>query len=84
MAAHSAKAKDYPQRHHRATGFLRPRRYTGRVEHEEDEVKTSLRESRGGKSTLRKIEAALRKGWRPGLGRVGDWSRRRQSAGGAR
>ena len=50
-------------------------------------MKTSLRESHGGRSTLRKIEAALRKGWRPGLGRVGDFARgkhRRQAAGGAR
>ena len=29
-------------------------------------MKTIIRESRGGRSTLRKIEAALRKGWQPG------------------
>lgn len=47
-------------------------------------MKTSRREHRGGRSTLRKVERLIAKGWRPGMTVAEVMGKRRLPAGGAR
>lgn len=45
-------------------------------------MKTAFRESRGGKSTLRKVASMIARGWRPGMTVRETLSRRRRRAAG--